>query len=67
VTGVDDAFALAMGQVFWLTFFSSVVALLAVVAIKEIPLRGHAAPGDETASEILEDVARDTAEVGASG
>jgi hypothetical protein len=65
VAGVNDAFALAMGQVFWLTFFSSIVALLAVVAIREVPLRGHAAAGGEEAMpEILEDVARETAEVG---
>jgi hypothetical protein len=53
-----------MGQVFWLTFFSAIVALLAVFAIREVPLRGHAAAGDETVPEILEDVSRETAEIG---
>ena len=64
VAGVDDAFALALGQVFWLTFFSAIVALLAVFAIREVPLRGHVAVEDESMPEILEDVARETAEVG---
>ena len=65
VAGVDDAFALALGQVFWLTFFSSVVALLAVIAIREVPLRGHPSGDVETMPEVMEDVARETAEVGA--
>jgi EmrB/QacA subfamily drug resistance transporter len=39
VEGVHGAFSLATAQTFWLGVFGSVVALLAAVAIKEIPLR----------------------------
>jgi EmrB/QacA subfamily drug resistance transporter len=39
VEGVHGAFSLATAQTFWLGLIGSVVALLAAVAIKEIPLR----------------------------
>jgi EmrB/QacA subfamily drug resistance transporter len=39
VEGVHGAFSLATAQTFWLGVIGSVVALLAAVAIKEIPLR----------------------------
>ena len=56
VEGIHGAFSLAVGQTFWLGVFGAVVAALAAVAIKEIPLRtsneqpayseagGHGAP-----------------------
>jgi hypothetical protein len=39
VEGIHGAFSLATAQTFWLGVAGSVVALLAAVAIKEIPLR----------------------------
>jgi|SRR5579884_3337755 len=53
VAGVDDAFSRAIGQVFWLTFFSAILALLAVLLIQEKPLRSHASLGGEAASNIV--------------
>ena len=43
VAAVHDAFSLAIGQVFWLTFGSAVVALLAVLLVPDLPLREQAA------------------------
>jgi hypothetical protein len=53
IAAIDDAFSLAVGDVFWLTFGAAIVALLAVFAVQEVPLRdrpsaaltGDAAPG----------------------
>jgi EmrB/QacA subfamily drug resistance transporter len=42
VQGIYGAFSLAVGQTFWLGVFGSVVAVIAAVAIKEIPLRAGA-------------------------
>jgi EmrB/QacA subfamily drug resistance transporter len=39
IEGIHGAFSLATGQTFWLGVLGSIVALLAAVAIKEIPLR----------------------------
>lgn len=39
VTGIHDAFSLAIGDVFWLTVGAGLVGLLAVFAIREVPLR----------------------------
>ncbi|HEX6508292.1 MAG TPA: MDR family MFS transporter [Chloroflexota bacterium] len=39
VAGVHDAFAIAVGDVFWLTVGAGVVALFAVLAIQDRPLR----------------------------
>ena len=39
VEGIHGAFSLATAQTFWLGVFGSVIALIAAVAIKEIPLR----------------------------
>lgn len=58
VTGVHQAVALAVGNLFWLTMAAGAAALLCTLALKEVPLRGgpalrqeHAAsgtaPGDE--------------------
>jgi EmrB/QacA subfamily drug resistance transporter len=45
VDGLHGAFSLAVGQTFYLGVFGSIVAALAAVAIKEIPLRAsNAAP-----------------------
>jgi EmrB/QacA subfamily drug resistance transporter len=54
VTGVHQAVALAVGNLFWLTLAAGAAALLCTLALKEVPLRGgpalreeHAAPADE--------------------
>ncbi len=52
VAAVDNAFSLAIGQVFWLTLFSSILALLAVIAIHERPLRTRPTAEGEAASVI---------------
>ena len=39
VQGIHGAFSLAVGQTFWLGVFGSVVAVVAALAIKELPLR----------------------------
>ncbi|HEY6570141.1 MAG TPA: MDR family MFS transporter [Candidatus Limnocylindrales bacterium] len=39
VEGIHGAFSLAVGQTFWLGVFGAIVATIAAVAIKEIPLR----------------------------
>jgi EmrB/QacA subfamily drug resistance transporter len=45
VEGIHGAFSLAVGQTFWLGVGGSIVALLAALAIKELPLRAsNAAP-----------------------
>ncbi|MFI5042935.1 MAG: hypothetical protein ACHQNA_13995, partial [Acidimicrobiales bacterium] len=51
VEGVHGAFSLATAQTFWLGVAGSIVALVASVAIKEIPLRmSNAAPVADLAS-----------------
>lgn len=49
VAGVNDAFSLAISNVFWLTFGAAVLSLLAVVAITDQPLREHTALSAEIA------------------
>jgi hypothetical protein len=45
VEGIHGAFSLAVGQTFWFGVGGSIVALLAALAIKELPLRAsNAAP-----------------------
>jgi MFS family permease len=39
VEGIHGAFSLAVGQTFWLGVFGAIVATVAALAIKEIPLR----------------------------
>jgi hypothetical protein len=39
VEGIHGAFSLATAQTFWLGVVGAVIALIAAVAIKEIPLR----------------------------
>ena len=39
VEGIHGAFSLATAQTFWLGVFGAIVAVVAAVAIKEIPLR----------------------------
>ncbi len=39
VEGIHGAFSLATAQTFWLGVFGAIVAIVAAVAIKEIPLR----------------------------
>ena len=52
VAGIDNAFALAVGQVFWLTFWSAILAVIAALFVKEVPLRGSATISGEAASNI---------------
>jgi EmrB/QacA subfamily drug resistance transporter len=40
VAGVHDAFAGAVGELFWLSLAASALALVAVLALREVPLRG---------------------------
>ena len=39
LTAIHDAFSLAVGQTFWIGVVGSIAAVVAAVAIKEIPLR----------------------------
>jgi hypothetical protein len=52
VSGVYNAFSLAIGQVFWLTFGASVLALLAVLVIPDLPLRDRTALSSQMADSI---------------
>jgi EmrB/QacA subfamily drug resistance transporter len=52
VAAINDAFSLAVADVFWLTLGASIVALLAVFAVQEVPLRDRL-----TASAVAADVA----------
>lgn len=52
VAGVHDAFALSIGQVFWLTVASGVVALLAVLAVPDLRLRGRES-AESTAADVI--------------
>src|SRR4051794_25190427 len=67
VEGVHGAFSMATAQTFWLGVVGSIVALLAAVAIKEIPLRTSneqpaygeaAAPSTAAPRPVAEGVAR---------
>ncbi|GAC1656289.1 MAG: hypothetical protein NVS9B15_17390 [Acidobacteriaceae bacterium] len=52
VTGVHDAFTMAIAQVFWLTVAASVVGMLAVILIPDLPLRGSMETSRDTADVI---------------
>jgi hypothetical protein len=52
VNGIHEAFSLAVGQVFWLTFWSSLVALGATLLVREIPLRGPSTVPAEAAATV---------------
>jgi EmrB/QacA subfamily drug resistance transporter len=52
VSGVNNAFSLAIANVFWLTFGAGVLSLLAVAAITDQPLRQHTALSAEVADVI---------------
>ena len=55
VEGIHGAFSLATAQTFWIGVIGSVAAIVAAIAIREIPLRtAHAAPG--TAAQVMPDV-----------
>jgi EmrB/QacA subfamily drug resistance transporter len=47
VEGIHGAFSLAVGQTFWLGVLGSIVAVIAAVAIKELPLRASNAHAPE--------------------
>ncbi|HZU14200.1 MAG TPA: MDR family MFS transporter [Chloroflexota bacterium] len=52
VAGVYDAFALAIGQVFWLTVGAGVAAFLAMLVLPDLPLRGRV-HGAATAADVI--------------
>jgi EmrB/QacA subfamily drug resistance transporter len=52
VAGVNGAFSMAIANVFWLTFGAALLALLAVAAITDQPLREHTALSAEVADLI---------------
>ena len=52
VSGVYNAFSLAIGQVFWLTFGASVVAFLAILVIPDLPLRDRSTFASQAANTI---------------
>lgn len=52
VTGVHDAFALAVAQTFWIAVGAAVIAALAASAMREIPLRSSAGATREAAPRI---------------
>jgi EmrB/QacA subfamily drug resistance transporter len=51
IAAINDAFSLAVGDVFWLTFGASILALFAVFAIHEVPLRDRLA-GEAVAADL---------------
>jgi EmrB/QacA subfamily drug resistance transporter len=64
VEGIHGAFSLAVGSTFWLGVFGSVVAALAAVAIKELPLRAsNAAPVSTQAGQRANAAGTDAASV----
>lgn len=52
VAGIYDAFALAIGNVFWLTVGAGVVAFLATLVLPDLPLRGRVR-GGATAADVI--------------
>jgi EmrB/QacA subfamily drug resistance transporter len=54
VTGVHDAFATATAQMFWIGVVSAVVAVVAVMFVREVPLRSRrdAVPAEEAAALV---------------
>ena len=51
VQGIHGAFSLAVGQTFWLGVLGSIAALIAAVAINELPLRtSNTMPGQPAAA-----------------
>jgi EmrB/QacA subfamily drug resistance transporter len=52
VAAVNDAFSLAIANVFWLTLGASVLSLIAVALITDQPLREHTAVSAEAADTI---------------
>jgi EmrB/QacA subfamily drug resistance transporter len=54
VTGVHDAFAAATAQMFWIGVASAVVAVIAVIFIREVPLRSRldAVPAEAAAALV---------------
>jgi EmrB/QacA subfamily drug resistance transporter len=52
IAGIDNAFSLSVGNIFWLTVASGVVAFLAVVALPNHALRGAPTVETQTADYI---------------
>jgi EmrB/QacA subfamily drug resistance transporter len=59
VEGIHGAFSLAVGQTFWLGVIGSIVAVLAAVAIKELPLRASNAAAPEARARLTSAPAAD--------
>ena len=64
VEGIHGAFSLAVGQTFWLGVLGSIIAVVAAVAIKELPLRAsNAAPVPTGAAQRVSATGTDAAPV----
>ena len=62
MNGIYSAFSMAVAQTFWLGVLGSVVAVVAAIAIKEIPLRTTAgAPVAAAKQEAVTSTAASTA------
>lgn len=59
IEGIHGAFSLAVAQTFWLGVLGSVIALLAAVAIKELPLRTSNARAPEARPRLTSAPAAD--------
>jgi EmrB/QacA subfamily drug resistance transporter len=59
VEGIHGAFSLAVAQTFWLGVLGSVIAVLAAVAIKELPLRAGEARAPEPRARLTSAPAAD--------
>jgi EmrB/QacA subfamily drug resistance transporter len=59
VEGIHGAFSLAVGQTFWLGVLGSFIAVLAAVAIKELPLRASNAAAPEARARLTSAPAAD--------
>jgi hypothetical protein len=67
VEGIHGAFSLAVGQTFWLGVVGAIVAAIAALAIKEIPLRAtNEAPVPTAAAEGAQATTAASAASGAS-
>ena len=55
VTGIHDAFSLAVAQTFWIGVGAALVAALAAAAMQELALRQHTSEAAETAAKAAAD------------
>jgi len=55
VSALHDAMSLALGNVFWVALAGAVLALLATLLLRELPLRGSVRQPTETAGELAKE------------